>query len=473
MSELGKVEENDTNEMAKDVISAIVKCLDIVVPMKEIVLRKEWQGKSWFSEEIHKQMQQRDMAYRAVRTSKSCEDWEMFRQIRNKTVDMCRKAKREYLKERVDDSKKDPKRMWKVLKGNDNGKESRELRYNNVKISNREEMAEMFNKNFVDSVAQLRKYEWIEDGLGYMTCTDSTMEVFQKIEEDNLKSIVRKLPNKSGTEEGITIEVMKFVVEASGHKTANIVNKSLEQGIFPDEWKVSVVVPIPKIGGTIKIEEFRPINKPMYEKVLEILVHRQIVEYIDKNELINERQSGFRVKYSCETAFQWVISSWKKTIGESNILGVIFLDLRRAFEVVDREIMMKKLKGFGIKGTVLNWFKSYAVNRTQRVKFNGILSRPISVDMGVLQGSVLGPILFLLYINDIEVINDNCAVRLFADDALICTTGFSSQEISDNLNEQRIKVEKWLKINRLVVNINKTKVMLIRGCRKKWLKVMW
>lgn len=96
--ELGKMEENGINEMAKDAISAIVKCLDIA-PMKEIVLRKEWQGKSWFSEEIHKQMQQRDMAYRAARTSKSCEDWETFRQIRNKTVDMCRKAKREYLKD--------------------------------------------------------------------------------------------------------------------------------------------------------------------------------------------------------------------------------------------------------------------------------------------------------------------------------------------------------------------------------------
>lgn len=160
-------------------------------------------------------------------------------------------------------------------------------------------MAEIFNKYFVNSVTQLRNYEWIEDGLECVTYTDNTMEVFQKIEDESLKSIVRKLPNKSGTEEGITVEVMKFVVEVAGHKIAYIVNRLLEQGIFPDEWKESVIVPVPKIRGTIKIEEFRPINKlPVYEKVLEILVHRQIVEYIDKNELINESQSGFRAKHA-------------------------------------------------------------------------------------------------------------------------------------------------------------------------------
>jgi len=472
-SELGKVEEDGINEMANGAVIAIVKCLDIVAPRKEILIRKKWQGKSWFSDEIYRQMQQRDMTYRAARISKCWEDWEKYRQTRNKTVDMCRKAKREYLKERLDDSKNDPKQMWKVLKeilkGKDSGKEYRELKYNNVTICSREEMADVFNKYFVESVTQLRKEEWIENDLDHVQYTDSTMEVFQKIEDESVKSIVRKLPNKSGTEEGITVEVMKFIVEVAGQKIAHIFNKSLEQGIFPDEWKESIVVPIPKIGGTIKIEEFRPINKlPVYEKVLEILARKQLVEYLDKNELFSESQSGFRAKHSCETALQWVISSWKKTIGERKMLGVIFLDLKRAFEVVDREILLKKLKAYGIKGTVLKWFMSYLINRTQRVKFNGVLSRPISVDLGVPQGSVLGPLLFLLYINDIaEIINDNCAVRLFADDALIYTTGFSSQEISDNLNKQMVKVEKWLDLNRLVVNVNKTKVMLIRGVRKK------
>ena len=245
-SELAKIEESGINEMANETISAIVKCLDIVVPKKEILIRKEWQGKSWFNDEIYKQMRQRDMAYRVARINKCSENWEAFRKIRNHTVDLCRKAKREYLKERLDDSKNDPKRMWKVLKeilkGNDSGKEHRELQYNNVMISNGVEMADMFNKYFVDSVRQLRENDWTQDELDNKKYTNSTMEVFQKIEEENLKCIVRKLSNKSGTEEGITVEIMKLTVEVASNKIACIVNKSLEQGIFPEEWKESIIV---------------------------------------------------------------------------------------------------------------------------------------------------------------------------------------------------------------------------------------
>lgn len=172
-----------------------------------------------------------------------------------------------------------------------------------------------------------------------------------------------------------------------------------------------------------------------------------------------------------------MVIGWKKAIGEGKIIGVVFLDLRRAFEVVNRDILIRKIEWYGIKGTVLEWFKSYLKDRSQRVKFNGLLSTPMKVDLGVPQGSVLGPMLFLLYINDItEVINDNCAIRLFADDALIYTIEYSSIEINNKLNEQIVRVEEWLRRNKLSVNVDKTKVMLLRGIRKKtkenYIKVM-
>jgi len=241
---------------------------------------------------------------------------------------------------------------------------------------------------------------------------------------------------------------MKRVVTAAGPKMCFVLNRSLQEGIFPDNWKEAIVVPIPKVRGTRKVEEFRPINKlPIYEKTLEIIVHRQLVDYLESNKLINECQSGFREKHSCETALQWTLSEWKREIGQGRIVGVIFLDLRRAFEMVNREILLRKLQHLGISGKVYNWFKGYLEKRTQRVKFGGILSDPIAVSLGVPQGSVLGPLLFLMYINDLAgVISDECEIRLFADDALIYTAGYASREISDRLNEQVTVVEKWLRV---------------------------
>lgn len=124
------------------------------------------------------------------------------------------------------------------------------------------------------------------------------------------------------------------------------------------------------------------------------------------------------------------------------MIDVVFLDLSRAFEIVNRKILIKKLEGFGIKKTAINWFKSYLEGRTQRVKFNEVLSSPIEVNVGVPQGSVLGPLLFLLYIYDLnETIGDKCKIRLFTDDAVIYTEGYSSYEINDQLNVQMKKIE--------------------------------
>lgn len=331
-------------------------------------------------------------------------------------------------------------------------------------------MANIFNGYFVNSISMNVEEEYITE-LMMEKYTENQFELFSVIDVRGLNRIVYRLENKYSTEEGITVEIIKKVVSVAGPKICYIMNRSLKEGIFPSERKEAIVVPIPKVQRTKKIEEFRPINKlPIYEKILEIVVHNQLVSYLEVNKLLEECQSGFRVRHSGEIALQWVISSWEKSIGEGKMIGIVFLDLRRTFELVDRNILIKKLEWYRIKGAVLRWFKSYLENRTQRVKFNGMLSDPIAVKLGVSQGSVLGSLLFLLYINDlVKIICGNCEIRLFADDqyTLIYVIGYSSQEINDSLNEQMGKIEEWLNINRLQLNVNKTKVMLVRGIRKK------
>jgi len=143
-----------------------------------------------------------------------------------------------------------------------------------------------------------------------------------------------------------------------------------------------------------------------------------------------------------------MLTDWKNAIGDRQMIGIIFLDLKRAFEIVDRSVLIKKLQCYGLRAAVLEWFRCYLGNRSQRVKFNDTLSEPINVNLGVPQGSVLGPLLFLLYINNItEVMIGNCSIRWFADDALIYATGYSRQEINDKLNEQMVRVDDWLSRN--------------------------
>lgn len=273
-------------------------------------------------------IKQRDEAYKIARISKTEEDWERFRQWRNKTVDSCRRVKRGYLEEKLDKNKKDPKNMWSVLKEMMKGKRS-DIIYKEIQLEDRtiykvEEMANIFNGYFVDSIRILsNKVKNVIESRRYI---DSNWEVFEPIEKEQLYRIVLNLEYKAGTEEGINVEVMKCVVEAAAEKICYVLNISLESGMFPNDWKEAIVVPIPKVRGTKKIEEFRPINKlPIYEKVLEIIVQKQLIEYLEKNELFTECQSDFRVKHSCETALQWILSEWKKTIGEGKIIGV-FLD---------------------------------------------------------------------------------------------------------------------------------------------------
>jgi len=306
---LDRVTGDNMDNIANNAIYAIIKSLDLVAPKNEIIVKHKWQTAQWFEGDIYKLMRQRDRAYKKARNTKIDENWELFRILRNRTVDICRKAKREYLENKLDKSKNKPKQMWKVLKemlkGSRSSTEYKELKHDGKSIRNTEQMADIFNNYFVDSVEQLRvNVEKSRSGNIIYAYTDNIFQEFEQIEVESLKITTSKLLNKSGTEEGITVKIMKLIVEVAGEKIAYIFNRSLEEGVFPSEWKESTVVPVPKVRGTIKIEEFRPINKlPIYEKLLE-KIHKQLVTYLENNNLLEEGQSGFRAKHSCETALQ-------------------------------------------------------------------------------------------------------------------------------------------------------------------------
>ena len=290
------------------------------------------------------------------------------------------------------------------------------------------------------------------------------METFRLLEFHQLKNIVQDMPNKNSSVDGITARIVKISFEAVGDKFLQVVNTSLEKGEFPKKWKKSMVIPIDKIKNTIQCEEFRPINMvPSYEKLLELIVSEQLVEYVENNSLLTKFQAGFRHNNSCESALQTVLVDWKSAINNRKVVGIVFLDFQRAFETINRELLLLKMEKMGIGGYVLKWFQEYLCDRVQCTKYNNSVSSEKNTQFGVPQGTVLGPKLFIMYINDIVLHVKRCQIQLFADDTLLFSVGENVKSVIEDLNYDLKNLYRWLTDNNLKLNINKTKFMIVKN----------
>lgn len=198
---------------------------------------------------------------------------------------------------------------------------------------------------------------------------------------------------------------------------------------------------------------------PPYEKLLEMCVNEQLVDYIEKNNILSVYQAGFRRKNSCESALQTVLFNWKNALNNGKLVGVVFLDFKRAFETIDRQLLLLKLQKYGMGESILRWFGDYLRDR----QHNGGFSSARETVFGVPQGTVLGPTLFILYINDIVKVVRNCKIQLFADDTIVFCIGDSATEIIESLNIELENLFQWLNNNGLQLNIQKTKSMILRN----------
>lgn len=242
----------------------------------------------------------------------------------------------------------------------------------------------------------------------------------------------------------------------------NIINASLTSGVFPSTWKLSTVVPVPKIAGTVDAENYRPINTlSTPEKVLEIVVKIQLESFVNNNNILIDNQSGYRGHHSCESSLNLVLAEWKKEINERKIIIALFIDFKRAFETIDIGRMLHKLEKYGICGAEKRWFESYLQNRSQQVKIESTLSSELFNMRGVPQGSILGALLFILYINDINKVLKHCQINLFADDTLLHISCSDINDGFNKINEDLKYFTNWLNVNKMKINEAKTKYLVI------------
>ena len=239
-----------------------------------------------------------------------------------------------------------------------------------------------------------------------------------------------------------------------------ICNLSIKTGSFPERWKEGKVKPLHKGGPSNDPNNFRPISiLPVLSKLFEKHVHEGLINFLEKYKLLHDTQSGFRRNHSCETALIHMVEKWLKALDNGELVGVIFVDFRKAFDLVDHDILMKKLELYKFNQVSLNWFRSYLSGRKQIVSFKNVVSERETVKCGVPQGSILGPLLFLLFINDLPL-HIKVKTDLHADDATVYEINNSKEEIERKLQLAIKDLARWCKLNGMTINTEKPKQCL-------------
>ena len=260
----------------------------------------------------------------------------------------------------------------------------------------------------------------------------------------------------------ISAKLLKCVASVISDSLCNLFNCSIAPGVFPDNWKIAKLLkPLHKGDAKDLLNNYRPISVlSAVSKIFERIIYDQLQAYLNENGLIYDKQSGFRPVHSTTSALLDATTEWLSNMDKGQLNSVVFIDLAKEFDTVDHEILLSKLQIYGVDSMSLNWFRSYLFDR-KKSNVNGLGSIERSLLCGVPQGSILGPLLFLVYINDHPSCLQHSTARMYADDTNIATTGKSTKEIASGANADLENIHIWLKANKLTLNVTKTEYMFI------------
>ena len=305
-----------------------------------------------------------------------------------------------------------------------------------------------------------------------VTVTTATFQ-FQTIQPPVVYNILCEMSTKRKASGpwGIPHQLLGLLTPYITEPLTHLINQCLQQGKYPDVFKIAAVTPIPKQKAASNADHFRPISLiSNLSKVFEKIVQSQLVTFLKTNELLSSRQSGFRNGHSCETLLLKITEEWKKTVDKGKITVAAFLDFKKAFDSVCHNKLIKALHKIGVCGQNLMWFFSYLKDWSQYVEMNGKKSEKLSIQFGVPQGTVLGPILFTIFINDMlrrSEASSDAVTECFADDAMIYSTGTTALQAVTLINSALKDTAEWIAQSDLVLNDKKCVYMFVTPPGKK------
>ena len=461
----------DPNDYWKILISGITNELEKTCPLKKMVLKDY--GDPWITREIVEILKDKKRLFMKAKKSRLPDDLLAAREARNLANKMVKQAKEDFIKDNFENDSNDPKNIWQHI----NSLLPKKVNNNTINLVDdsddpihQEDVANYINDFFINIGEKLAE-KFDPTNLPTFDNLDSIMGDIVTDQNEILELCKNININKSSAIDYISSRILKDAFTALADKLAACFNLSFVTGSFPDEWKTAKITPLHKGGQKTKINNFRPISQlPLPGKLIEKIVHKRITTYVNTNNILNCNQNGFRANHSTQDTVSKFTDDIALNINNNKCTLATFIDFQKAFDTVNHTILIDKINSIGIKENNIIWLKSYLTNRKQVVIANGFASMEGTITCGVPQGATLGPLLFLIYINDINKSFGNSKIKLFADDTVLYTSSDSVDTAKDLLQMDLNALDIWCKQHKLSINTSKTKSVLFGS--KKFNKII-
>ena len=427
----------------------ILKIADVYAPMKTVFFRQN----NWVDNKLKRELNKRDYLYKLwIKDRRNADNREKYRRQRNLTKTLTRDKKKQYVQEQFGDGS-DIKRFHKQL-NSIIGKTSDSVFPNINSLSD----LDNFNDYFTEVGPSLQKTIPPEPTIP--TNKKQLQSMFLKpITETEVEKILLSFKSKVSTgPDNTSAKLIKLSFFAIVPTITKLINRCIHEGYFPSCLKIARVMPLYKDGDANVFENYRPISllHPL-AKIFERALYNRMVSYIKKFNLLSPNQFGFREKFKTVDALACLVEQIRVCLDEKIPSTCVFIDLKKAFDTIDHEILLSKLDDYGFRGPIFSVIRSFLSNRKQFVQIGNEKSSLKDILCGVPQGSVLGPLLFILYVNDLPSFV-NSDVKLFADDTTIFERipSFDLNLITRSIN----LVDTWMKGNKLKCNVDKSKAVI-------------